>query len=133
MDHRQHSTGRAWPIICNRVILGLMVFQVAIAGDLALKSAIKRSILVLPLLFGTIWFSYYYRKSYEPLMKFIALRSINLGGRSEGTRRGESRYDSETDHARTVDDSPETGLRYINPSLIVPYDGPRLREYLFAN
>ena len=120
MDHRQHSTGKAWPLICNRVILGLVVFQVAIAGDLALKTAIKRSILIIPLLLGTIWFSYFYRKSYEPLMKFIALRSINRDGRFDGTDRGESRYDSETDHGRTVDESPETGRRFINPNLIIP-------------
>ena len=120
MDHRQHSTGKAWPIICNRVILGLVVFQIAIAGDLALKTAIKRSILIIPLLMGTIWFSYFYRKSYEPLMKFIALRSIDRNERFNGDDRGESRYDSETGHGRTVDDAPETGKRFINPNLIIP-------------
>lgn len=120
MDHRQHSTGKAWPIVCNRVILGLVVFQIAIAGDLALKSAIKRSILIIPLLMGTIWFSYFYRKSYEPLMKFIALRSIVRNDRFDGADRGESRYDSETDHGRTVDEAEETGMRFINPNLIIP-------------
>ena len=53
-------------------------------------------------------------------MKFIALRSINRSGHFDGGYRGETRYDSETDHGRTVDETPETGLRYINPNLIVP-------------
>lgn len=133
MDHRQHSTGRAWPIICNRVVLGLVVFQLAIAGDLALKTAIKRSILIIPLLSGTIWFSYYFRKTYEPLMTFIALRSIDRKGHFDGTGRGESRYASETDHGRTVDEEEETGLRFINPSLTVPYAYHHLSCNTFAN
>ena len=35
---------------------------------------------------------------------------------------GESRYDTETAAGRLVDDSSETGLRYINPNLIVPLE-----------
>ena len=31
---------------------------------------------VAPLVIGTIWFSYAYGKTYDPLMGFIALRSI---------------------------------------------------------
>lgn len=81
MDHQQHSTGRAWPMICSRVILGFIVFQLAMIGVLALRSttrtSITRSILLVPLLAGTLWFSYYFSRTYEPLMKFIALRSIN--------------------------------------------------------
>lgn len=122
MDHRQHSTGRAWAIICNRIIVGLIVFQLAMAGVLALKLAIKRSVLIIPLLLGTVWFAYLYRRTYEPLLKFIAIRSLHHEAGSDGITRGESRYDSETDHGRTVDEDEETGLRYINPSLIIPLE-----------
>ena len=122
MDHRQHSTGRAWTIICNRIIVGLLVFQIAMIGQLALSSAIKRSILVVPLLVGTIWFSYFYRATYEPLMKFIALRSLKTDDQGDGLTLGESRYDSETNSGEAVDEDRETGMRFINPSLIIPLE-----------
>ena len=121
MDHRQHSTGRAWTIICNRILVGLLVFQLAMLGQLALLTAIKRSIILLPLLIGTVWFFYFFRKTHEPLMKYIALRSLDEDG-VERISLGESRYDTETAAGRLVDDSSETGLRYINPSLIIPLE-----------
>ena len=134
MDHRQHSTGRAWSIICNRIVVGLVVFQLAMAGVLALKLAIKRSILLVPLAAGTVWFIFFYNRTYEPLMKFIALRSLYREGSDaerdgsgdpmgDGTvEPGESRYDSETARGRAVDEDDITGLRFINPSLIIPLE-----------
>lgn len=122
MDHRQHSTGKAWTIICNRVVVGILVFQIAMAGVLALKTAILRSLLILPLLVGTIWFMIYYRRSYEPLMQFIALRSLHRDDIPGAVTPGDSRYDSETSHGRDVDEDEETGLRFINPSLIIPLE-----------
>ena len=35
---------------------------------------------------------------------------------------GESRYDRDTAAGRTVDESEETGLRYMNPSVVVPLE-----------
>lgn len=122
MDHRQHSTGKAWTIICNRVVVGILVFQIAMAGVLALKTAILRSLLILPLLVCTVWFMVYYQRSYEPLMKFIALRSLHRDETSGAAAPGESRYDSETALGRDVDEDEETGLRFINPSLIIPLE-----------
>lgn len=91
------------------------------AGVLALRTAIKRSILVLPLLVGTIWFTVFFQRSYDPLMEFIALRSLKGEG-VPGVDLGISRYDSETAGGRDVDESEETGLRYMNPSLIIPLE-----------
>lgn len=122
MDHRRHSTGRAWTIICNRVVVGLLVFQLAMTGQLAGRSAVKRAILVVPLLVGTVWFAYFYRRTYEPLMKFIALRSLHHDDQPHGEPLGESRYDSETDRGRAVDEDRGTGMRFINPSLIIPLE-----------
>ena len=124
MDHRQHSTGRAWSIICNRVIVGLVFFQLIMAGQLALLTAIKRSLLMVPLLIGTIWFGYFYRRTFSPLMSFIALRSLKGDDDGEPIVLGESRYANDTDHSGpVVDESTETGLRYINPSLILALEG----------
>lgn len=56
-------------------------------------------------------------------MKFIAIRSLNhdppFGALTE---EGESRYESETG-GRNVDTDEQTGLRYINPSLVIPLEG----------
>lgn len=122
MDHRRHSTGRAWSIICNRIVLGLLVFQLTMAGILGLSLAIKRALLIVPLLAFTVWFTVFYQKTYEPLMKFIAIRSLNHDPPFGAIAQGESRYESETSGGRDVDEDEDTGLRYINPSLVVPLE-----------
>ncbi len=55
-------------------------------------------------------------------MKFIAIRSLNHDPPFGALPEGESRYDSETSHGRDVDEDSETGLRYINPSLVIPLE-----------
>lgn len=128
MDHRQHSTGQAWLIIGNCVVVGLIFFEIAMAGLLALRTAFYRSILIIPLLAGTIWFNVFFRRTFDPLMKFIALRSLGSKAPYGDVSLGESRYERETDGGRAVDEDDETGLRYINPSLIIP-----LEEVWLAN
>ena len=128
MDHRQHSTGRAWSLICIRIIVGLIIFQIAVTGILALKGAFIRSVLVAPLIAATIWFIVFYQRTYEPLMKFIALRSLTRDPPFGAVPPGESRYDSETSYGRTVDEDEDTGLRFINPSLIMPLEEMWIRK-----
>lgn len=128
MDHRQHSTGKAWTMICDRVIVGIILFQITVGGQLALKKALIRSALLIPLLIGTIWFTYVYTKTYRPLMQFIALRSIRRAEQSDYGRADEDepheddhhRYENEDSHGQTLDESRETGMRFVNPSLISP-------------
>ncbi|CZT09922.1 hypothetical protein WAI453_007110 [Rhynchosporium graminicola] len=125
MDHPQHATGGAWPMICYRILLGLGVFQIIMAGIIALKSALTPAALVVPLIPFTIWYSYYFGRIYEPLMKFIALRSIrressaevNIAGENIGINRppGFARRES-----TTLDEEREKGLRFMNPSLSGP-------------
>ncbi len=122
MDHRRHSTGGAWPIICNRIVVGVVVFQLAMAGILGLNLAIYRAVLILPLIAFSIWFMVYYQRTYEPLMKFIAIRSLTHDPPFGAISQGESRYESETARGRDVDEDEETGLRYINPSLVLPLE-----------
>jgi hypothetical protein len=118
MDHRQHSTGGSWIMICDRIIVGLVIFQITMAGQLALRSAVKRSVGIVPLIALTIWFSYVYSRSYKPLMKFIALRSIKKA-EHEDEELSSSRYLTETRSRPTVDEVLETGMRFVNPSLVV--------------
>lgn len=139
MDHQQHSTGRAWPMICNRVLVGLVLFQLAVIGVLALRKAVTRSLLVVPLLAATVWFSYFFTSNYEPLMKFIALKSIDRnrpGGGSDlspslsGTFSPPSGLERDSLPMRFA--GREIGFRlnnkYVNPSLTLPLDDAWLPE-----
>lgn len=128
MDHGQHSTGRSWIMMCDRVLVGLVLFQLTVAGELALKHAPVRGAFIVPLLAATIWFSYVYNRTYRPLMKFIALKSVRRYEHADYGHVDESevpedlarwRYDSET-AGPSVDESRDTGMRFINPSLISP-------------
>lgn len=125
MDHPQHSTGRAWPMICYRLMLGLGVFQLAMAGVLALKQAFKRSLVIVPLILFTIWFSYFYSRTFEPLTKYIALRSIRRQSNSDLNLADEDlgmylRPEVRRMTSTTVDEEREKGQKFINPSLITP-------------
>ncbi|KAL4741058.1 glycogen debranching enzyme [Aspergillus similis] len=131
MDHRQHSTGRAWPMICNRVLVGLVVFQLAMAGTLGLRKAITLALLIVPLIGATVWFSYFYSQSYEPLTKFIALKSIYRDSPTSGDISPSTTSTFSPPLALDRDAFPirlggqVLGLklkRYINPSLILPLD-----------
>lgn len=136
------------------------MFQLVMAGIIALSQEITAAILVVPLIPFTVWYStyhftflvkilvvwllikpaqsipkfhlpdenllltllgYHYAQSYEPLMKFIALRSIEQISdtnfvdeeRPSGIVRRQS---------TTVDESREMGQRFINPSLTLPLE-----------
>lgn len=128
MDHRQHSTGRAWPMICNRVFVGLIVFQIAMSGVLALRTAFYQSVAIVPSLVATVWFSIYFTRTYHPLMNFIALRSIDRTMTPDLPTPPESSWDRDTDHGRSVDTDPDTGLRYINPNLVEPLEALWIRK-----
>ncbi|KAL1588188.1 hypothetical protein WHR41_02830 [Cladosporium halotolerans] len=143
MDHQQHSTGRGWGMICDRIFVGLVFFQITTAGQLILRGAIPRSLLLVPLIIGTIWMSIAYGNTYKPLLRFIALRSVR---RAEQTA-----YEDEPDNpvpsgylspdrnpwadaesvrnrwgrdgrARGKDASSDTSMRFVNPSLVAPLD-----------
>lgn len=55
-------------------------------------------------------------------MTFIALGSLHGANHEASVSLAETRYHSETDGGRVVDESVESGLRYINPSLILPLE-----------
>jgi hypothetical protein len=127
MEHRQHSTGRGWTMMCDRVIFGVVLFQITVAGQLALKKAFKRAVLVTPLIIGTLWFFFVFARTYRPLMKFIALRSLRDPGQSDlGRGVQEEAVSSGRASGRrpagrlTLDEARERGLRFESPSLVMP-------------
>ncbi|KAF7188304.1 Calcium permeable stress-gated cation channel 1 [Pseudocercospora fuligena] len=87
MDHRQQTSGRSWVMICDRIFIGMIFFQITTAGQLILKQAFARSVMMVPLTVATIWIMIVYGKTYKPLMKFIALSAV---------KRGETYQDHET-------------------------------------
>ena len=126
MEHPRHSTGRAWPMICYRILLGLGVFQIVMAALIALQKSFTAAILVIPLIPSTVSYSYYYARTYEPLTKFIALRSIRRESSGDtdiidgsfGTGRSLGHFRR---WSTTIDESREKGANFINPNLITPY------------
>jgi calcium permeable stress-gated cation channel len=125
MDVPQHATGGAWRLICYRIMLGLGVFQLTMGGYLGANKAFVQAVLVAPMLAFTVWYSYYFRRRFEPLTRFISLRSIRRSDdeEEEQVARGESGGRSERLLRRgsTIDEDREHGLRFVNPSLVVPY------------
>lgn len=127
MEHRQHSTGKGWMMMCDRVIVGTVLFQITMAGQLASRKAVKRSILIAPLIIGTLWFGYVYSRTYRPLMKFIALRSLRRAEHSdlgravqeEALSPGQQRQRVPISR-QTLDEARESGARFESPSLVVP-------------
>ena len=120
MDHRHFSTGRAWPMICMRILIALIFFQVAMVGQLILKGAYPRSILVAPLFIGTIWFAISYNRTYEPLMRFIALRSLHEA-QDEAHSLSDSRMEEMSVNRSSLDDD-ESNWRFVNPNLVIPLE-----------
>lgn len=74
--HPPHSTGKVWPMIFRRLMLGTILFQLFMVGTLALEGAVLLSVLCFPLIIITLVIIYNYEKYYLPLNNFIALRAI---------------------------------------------------------
>ncbi|KAK5988577.1 Calcium permeable stress-gated cation channel 1 [Cladobotryum mycophilum] len=136
MDQPQHATGRAWPLICYRIVIGLLVFEVVMVGQIASLAAFVQSVVILPLIPFTIWYSYYYKRRFDGLMKYIALRAIqhNDHGEDEAIVE-ESDEEDEASPTRsrsrvllrrgsTLDELKERGQTFVNPSLTVPLEQP---------
>jgi hypothetical protein len=125
MDHPQHATGGAWPMICYRVMVGMGFFQLLMAGVIALEKQFTAAALVIPLIPITVWYSYYFRRTYEPLTKFIALRSIRRESNADIDLIGENVSDERPlgfrrRRSTTIDETREKGLKFVNPNLVKP-------------
>ncbi|ODV81011.1 DUF221-domain-containing protein [Suhomyces tanzawaensis NRRL Y-17324] len=74
--HPPHSTGKVWPMIFRRLILGILIFQLFMCGTLALEGALLLAALCSPLILATAFIIWNFEKYYLPLNTFIALRAI---------------------------------------------------------
>ena len=76
-DHLPHSTGKVWPLIFRRVILGILLFQLTMTGTLAgFDGGWILSSWLFPLPFITLSYWWDFEKNYLPLSHYIALSSI---------------------------------------------------------
>lgn len=100
--HPPHSTGKVWPMIFRRVMLGLVIFQLFMCGTLALEGALLLAALSLPLLLVTAIVLWNFERYYLPLSTFIALRAIQ----------NPDDFDKEFDESRegSVSTSPSEGI-----------------------
>lgn len=111
-DHLPHSTGKVWPLIFRRVILGLLLFQLTMAGTLAgFQGGWVLSCCLAPLPLITLSFLWDFEKNYLPLSNFIALSSIR---------------EHERDNS-TVSSPFESG-DYQYPYLVAPLERPIVRR-----
>lgn len=135
MDQPQHATGGAWRLICRRIIVGLVVFEIVMIGDIASFAAFFQSVAVAPLVPFTIWYSYYFARRFEPLTKYIALRNIrsNEAGDDEAVLADEDESQDAGAGGRpnpafrrgsTLDELREQGMSFVNPSLTTPLVQP---------
>ncbi|KAF5023679.1 hypothetical protein F66182_4245 [Fusarium sp. NRRL 66182] len=133
MDQPQHATGGAWRIICYRIIVGLLVFEVVMVGRIATEQAFIQSVCILPLVPFSIWYSYYIKQRFEPLTRYIALRAIRADEDSDDAAAMDDAFEEEEGprpsqsllrRGSTLDEYKEKGLQFVNPSLVAPLQQP---------
>lgn len=130
MVHPQHSTGQSWPMIFRRVCLGLILFQITMAGTLALEHAYILAILVIPLIFATFIVIYTFEKDYLPLSFYIALKTIRNSNHSNylNVNNNDNAQLPRRIHKRksNIDELREVNITYTYPYLTKSLDGPMI-------
>lgn len=125
--HPPHNTGGVWPLVVRRVILGLLIFHTMMFGTLASEKAFACATFLVPLPLFTLYVMWQFHKSYIPLSRFIALRSIE---NNELPFHGDEESalipaaTSSTARAQTLDERRESDQTYVYPNLICEMDGP---------
>lgn len=121
--HPPHSTGKVWPMIVRRLIMGIILFQLFMCGTLALEGAVLLSILCFPLVIITLVLCYNYEKYYLPLNNFIALRAIQspLEFDKEFDELEEESSSSDFAAISSFPDTSETDSMLVNGGYTVDY------------
>lgn len=70
------SRGQAWPITFNRLVWGVIMFQIFMIGIFSLSKSVVLSILMVPVLAFTIWWAWYMDTVFTPLSQFTNLDSV---------------------------------------------------------
>lgn len=116
--HPPHNTGKVWPLIVRRVILGLLIFHTMMFGTLASEKAFACASALIPLPPFTLFVLWQFHKHYIPLSSFIALRAI------ENNNLPHHRPSDSSNRQQTLDELREFNQNYEFPNLICDLDGP---------
>ncbi|CUM63199.1 uncharacterized protein PRCAT00000768001 [Priceomyces carsonii] len=119
--HPPHSTGRVWPLVFRRVILGLLLFQLTMVGTLALQKDYIYASSLVPLLLLSVGCLWNFEKNYIPLSIFIALRSIEKNNRLP--ENDEETIIQTEEQSLTLDERRESNQTYEYPHLLDSLDG----------
>lgn len=130
--HPPHSTGKVWPIVFRRIVVGLLLFQLTMAGTLAaFQDGYLLATVLTPLPLATISFLWNFQKNYLPLSFFIALRAIERESETPDLEStvGDGIYSPVQEpiapvKSQTLDETREQNQTYEYPFLIQPLDGP---------
>lgn len=125
--HPPHNTGKLWPLVVRRVILGLLIFHMMMIGTLTAEKAYICATAILPMSVFTMYILWYYHKHYIPLSSFIALRSIENNELPYHADEEQSLFESPTNvsgRAQTLDEEREFNQSYVYPNLVTDLDGP---------
>lgn len=79
------SQGQAWPITFIRLIWGVIIFLLFMIGIFTLRKSWILSSLLVPLLIGTVAWSWFIDKRLKPLSKYVSLSSVFEVQRGEET------------------------------------------------
>ncbi|KAF9301142.1 hypothetical protein BGZ74_007051, partial [Mortierella antarctica] len=74
--HPNESGGQMWPMVYNRITVGLIIFQMTMVGLFMMKQAYFFGIFLAPLPAGTIWFWYWTTKAYKLTAKYVPLELL---------------------------------------------------------
>lgn len=127
--HPPHNTGKVWPLVVRRVVLGLIIFQIMMFGTLASEKAFACASFLIPLPLFTLAILWNFHQHYIPLSAFIALRSIEdneLPFHDDNDEELFSAPTNSTGRAQTLDERREINQTYEYPDLISPLDGPMI-------
>lgn len=70
------SQGQAWPLTYVRLVWGVLIFLVFMTGFFLLSKSFVLSSLLVPLLAGTVIWSWWLHKSLTPLSDYVNLSSV---------------------------------------------------------
>ncbi|KAF9154100.1 hypothetical protein BG015_001860 [Linnemannia schmuckeri] len=74
------SNGKIWPMVYNRIMVGLLIFQSTMLGVLLLKKSYLFGALLVPLPIGTVWFWVWTTKAYKLTAEYVPLELLRPDG-----------------------------------------------------
>lgn len=120
--HPPHNTGKVWPLVVRRVILGLFIFHATMFGTLASLQAYMCASFLAPLPVITVYLLWNFHKHYVPLSSFIALRAIE--NNELPFHDDPARAETAMERDETLDELRESLQSYVYPDFVCELDGP---------